>query len=73
ARRLYGPERDAFRQFIGLTRKLVPDFAPTHPGYVAWLSRHLGHEGAEGVAHVVNLPKSMAREGLRALKRRIRS
>jgi glycosyltransferase involved in cell wall biosynthesis len=71
ARRLYARERDAFRQFLAEARKLDPDFAPTHPSHVAWLSRHVGHEKAEAVAHLLGLPKSLAREGLRNLKRRL--
>jgi hypothetical protein len=73
ARRLYGPEREAFRQFLARARILDPDFAPSHPGYVAWLARHVGHENAEAVAHLVNQPKSLARAAVRNLRRRIRA
>lgn len=67
ARLAYSRDRDAFRRFLDLARKLDPDILPAHPGYVTWLARRFGYEAAEGVARAARLPKQLARKTLQQL------
>jgi glycosyltransferase involved in cell wall biosynthesis len=67
ARRLYGQDQGALRTYLGLVRRLDPDFAPSHPKYASVLSRYVGFEGAEAMVKLVGLPRVIARETLRKL------
>ena len=67
ARRLYSRDQAALRHYLGLVRRLDPDFAPSHPKYASVLSRYIGFEGAEAMVKLLGLPRVIARETLRKL------
>jgi hypothetical protein len=67
-RLLYAQDRPAFRQYLTLAQRLVPDIAPSHPRYVTMLARLAGYEGAEGIARLARWPKAVARKTLESLR-----
>jgi glycosyltransferase involved in cell wall biosynthesis len=67
-RLLYSWDRSAFREYLAMSRHLVPDITPSHPRYVSLLARHVGYENAEAISKLGRWPKAVARKSLQAVK-----
>jgi glycosyltransferase involved in cell wall biosynthesis len=66
-RMIYSQYRPAFKDYLGLVRKLNPNMLPTYPPYVAALSRLVGYETAESLAKLTRQPKTWLRIALSRL------
>ncbi|HUI59319.1 MAG TPA: glycosyltransferase family A protein [Steroidobacteraceae bacterium] len=70
ARELFGTDRRGFRKFLARARRVDPNLAPTYPALIAAVSKHIGYEAAEAIAHLGRAPKQYLRkfrQGLRLL------
>ncbi len=61
ARRLYGEDLGAFRQFVQTAKALDPRIGPAHPAYASAVSRVFGYEAAEAVARLGRIPGALLR------------
>jgi glycosyltransferase involved in cell wall biosynthesis len=68
ARELFRTDRAAFRKYLAKARKLDRNLAPAYPALISAISRHVGYEAAEAIAHFARLPGNFLRkfrDGLR--------
>ncbi len=68
ARALFRQDRAAFREYVSLARSLDPNLAPTYPKLISIVSRHVGYEAAEAIAHQGRAPAAVLRAILQWLK-----
>lgn len=67
-RLLYSQDREAFNRYLIMARTLVPQFRPTYPLYISFLSRYVKYETAEAIARIARAPKNFVRKALCKLK-----
>jgi glycosyltransferase involved in cell wall biosynthesis len=68
ARELFRIDRTAFRKYLRKARRLDPNLAPTYPAALSAVSRHIGYESAEAIAHLGHRPKNLLRRLLQRLR-----
>jgi glycosyltransferase involved in cell wall biosynthesis len=71
ARELFRTDRTAFHQFLAQARKLDPNLAPAYPAVISAISRYIGYEAAEAVAHLGRGAKNLLRRIRQALAPRM--
>ena len=64
---LFANDREAFREYLSLSRTIESNPAPVHPLYISILSRWIGYERAEAVALLAHLPRRWAKSILHGI------
>lgn len=64
ARRVRIQDRGTFRKYMAKARILDPNFKPTGPWYLSFLSRIIGYEHAEDVAQLTRGPRKLIQSAL---------
>jgi GT2 family glycosyltransferase len=70
ARELFQTDRTAFRKYLAKARKLDPNLAPAYPALISAISRHIGYEAAEAIAHLARVPGNFLRKFWQSLRLR---